>query len=945
MGTIRDFCKNKGINLKTPRGWAQLCRRTGQFVKKNKGHVFRSALLKIAGGDPGEAPLTYRNIRAACVPSMHELGELKSAAVNLPKVTFSVVAAVTEGGEALTALLCDLQDQILPPEEIVLCPAPGAAAPAFPDGFARADSLASAYARLSGDYTVTVREGDRLERETLFEFALEIARAGDMPAAVYCDHDRIVKGEYADPYFKPGWSPDLFAACDYVCGAFAARTQRIEPETAETYPLFLYAMLLRLSEKGEIRSVQAPLFHLAPESDGERKGEDDVRARALARRGEGAVPGKNSFGNPCARYPVKGEPLVSVIIPTCYSKKYIEKCVASVRRRTDYKNYEILVIDNSRRPPAYGQKRLKNLDCRILYVPEPFNWARLNNLAAKEAKGEYLLFLNDDTEVISRGWMGELLSEAQREDVGEAGALLLYPDGKVQHAGAFLAANGGGAKHWYQFGSADSRVYHDFLHYRRECTFVTGACVMVSREKFEKVGGFDEKFAVVSNDADFGIRLRRAGYRNIYLPDVKLLHKEKASRRSDGESEGEKFAWKELGAAFSLGDEYFNVNLDSYENTPSPDVYPPRAMLTGSPTAADNLIGKILLVKLDHIGDNVIALPAVRKIRALFPKARIDMLCAPWSKSLWEAQPEIGKVYTYEYFTQRSQDGVSADERALRELLPVLKGENYDLSVHLRRHEETLPIAAAAAKYCLAYSTQADRGPVALPVPACEDSRFRDPKWSMRDQLLALAKRLEGENGLDRPIAVPPETEEKMRRFAADVPQFSASLVIGIHAGAGSDFRQWGAVKFARLCRIILEKTDAGIVLFGGKGEKEINEKILEGVGGSSRIVSVAGEQSLLEFCALVKGVDYFIGNNSGPKHIACMQGVPTLSIDGMSDENEWSAPGRAHLSVRKVMNCSPCPYFLKEQCPKGGLCLARLSAGDVWRGLERLMLLYPKKQ
>lgn len=958
MGKIRNFCRRNGISLKTPRGWAQLFRRTAQFIKKNKGHVFRSVCLKLGGGvlsgeQMQEKERTYPNVRADCVPKQRELAALACAAQSFRhRYSFSVVVMVTEGSGALDDLIADVGKQIFPAKEICLC---GAFARAGADG-EKSGSMAeyplfpdvrAAYGSLTADYVVTVREGDRLEREALFEMAYELDRAAEPLPAVYCDHDRIGKEGYEDPYFKPGFSPDLLLACDYVCGAYAVRRDRLaaaRQDASLPYRVFLYDLFLQCTADGSCAHAAGPLFHLA--EDEKRSDEQEayaaVRARILEMRGGESVLRKNIYGNVSVERSVRGEPLVSVIILTAFKGDYAAKCVASIKAVSAYKNYEIVLVDTSRKKEPQGGKGFAGV--KMIRTDEPFNWSRLNNLAAREAKGDFLIFLNDDTEVVTPDWMERMVSEAQRPEIGEVGALLLFPDGTVQHAGAFLSDNGGGAKHYYYRETEKCREYHDFLHYRRECTFCTGACIAIERKKFEKVGGFDENFVLVSNDLEFGLRLREAGYRNLYLPDVKLTHKEKATRREGGESEGEAYAARMLGGKMSAGDEYFNVYLDRYLDVPTPDPYPVRAMLTGSPTFSRALVRRILLVKLDHIGDNVIALPAVRKIRALFPDARLDILCAPWLKNFWSAQPEIDNVFTYEYFTERSQNGVSADEERLKTLLSELKKQRYDLSVHLRRHEETKFIAEQAADYCLAYSGNADYDEIAFPVPAFTDKFLRDPKWSMRDQLVSLAGWLDGEPSLDAPIQVPPETREKMRAYAAGIPQFSAPVVVGIHAGAGGDFRQWGARKFARLCNILFEKTDACVVLFGGKNEEPINKEIMEQVRDPSRIVSVAGHGSLLDFCELVRYVDYFVGNNSGPKHIAGIQGVPTLSIDGISDEQEWSAPGAVHMTVRKVMNCCPCPYFLKEQCAKNGICLALLDAGDVWRGLERLMLLYPKK-
>lgn len=966
MGRIGKFLKHSGIKLYTPKGWAQLITRTARFSKKHKGHVLQAMKEKIKQSETVRENifgLSYAQTYALASPKQGELGKLALAVPSLKKqYTFSVIVMTTEEGEALDELLWDLKKQIYPAKQVVLCSAYYKEPKKRPvdfvadrcrKEFVRVESAEVALSLADGDYVVFLSEGDRVERTALFELCFELNRAGKAFVALYTDHDTVLwNKDYVDPYYKPGWSPDLFLANDYIRNSVAFKKEALEriiPDYALSFPLFVYDLLLKISETGEVSHLAGAFFHLTEDRFAEdySPARNKLREAAIARRGVCARVNVNEYFNTSIEYEFEGEPLVSIIIPTCYTQDYIERCISSIYEKSTYNNYEIIVVDNSRKHPNYGKKRLKKLmqgdKCRILYVNEPFNWARLNNLAAKEAKGEFFLFLNDDTEIITPDWLQRMAAEAARSDIGEVGSLLLFPDGKVQHAGVFLVDHGGGARHFYQFDTEKSKKYHDFLHYRRECTFLTGACIMVERKKFDILNGFDENFAVVSNDFDFGVRLRNCGYRNLYLPDVKLLHKEKVSRSDQGESEGEKYAWSVWGTAMDHGDEYFNVYLEKTSEIPSLSVSPVRHILSGSPSIEKAIINKIIVVKLDHIGDNIIDLPAVRKLRKLFPDARIDMLCAPWMKNFWEEQPEVDVVFTYEFFTQRSQDGVSADEKELKELMSALKKEHYDLSVHLRRHEETKKIAEAIADYCLTFSTDAENDSCSHAVPSLKDIAKKKLSWSMHDQMLSLVRNLECEPELDVPFAVSAEAEEKAEKYIKTQPLFSAPVVIGIHAGSGGDNRQWGELKFGRLCNLILEQTQASVILFGGKSEIPINAKILEYVTDKSRVVSVAGQHSLSEFCALVKYVDYFIGNNSGPKHISGIQGVPTISIDGPSEELEWSAPSSKHMTVRKVLNCCPCYFYLRSQCPYDRLCLDRLGPGDVWRALERLMLLYPK--
>ena len=966
MGKLSNFLKNNGIKLYTPKGWYILAKKTLQFSKKNKGNVLNAIRKKLETQSYSEFSClmhSYDQLRTESETKQHELGKLAESISSLQRqYTFSAIIVANEGGERLNKAIWDFRKQIYPVKEIVLCDEKDTQKSLLSetdkeDKFIFAKTLSEAVRAASGDYVLFLTENDRVSRTLLFELSFELNRAKKAFAAVYTDHDVVLKdGNFSEPYYKPAFSPDLFLANDYICGCAAFRRdllEKVSPDyEAADLSLFLYDLLLQVSEKGEIGNVARVLMHKEKEACLEHysPARDAIRRKTLERRGEDAEVTVNEYFNTSIERKICGEPFVSVIIPTCYSQDYLEKCILSVYERSTYKNFEIIVADNSRKHPNFGKKHLKKFlkegKCRIVYVNEPFNWSRLNNLAAKEAKGDFFLFLNDDTEVVTPDWMERMISEAQRPEIGEVGALLLYDDGRVQHAGAFMVDHGGGARHMYQFQKENCKEYHDFLHYRRECTYLTGACIMVSRQKFDAIKGFDETFAVVGNDLDFALRLSEAGYRNLYLPDVKLLHKEKVSRKDEGEKEGDKLVWKRWGTKLNEGDPYFNVNLDRYNATPMPDFSPVKQMFTGSPTIVPSIIKKILIVKLDHIGDNVIDLPAVRKVKKLFPNARIDILCAPWVKNFWEAQPEVECVIAYAFFTERSQNGLSSEkERERRNVLKKLSAEHYDLAIHLRRHEDTHRIAVeSGADFCLAYSEDAEHRDVSHAVPALTDYAGVKPRWSMHDQMMALVNHLEYDPTLEGPIVVPAEAKAAADAFVKSTPQFSAPIVVGIHAGAGGDFRQWGVRNYGLLCNLILKYTEASVVLFGGKDEIPINEGILEHVSDKSRIVSVAGTNSLLEFCEMVKHVDYFVGNNSGPKHIAGMQGVPTLSIDGSSGDQEWSAPGPVHMTVRRLTNCNPCYKTFRNECPFERLCLDRLGAGEVWRGLERLMLLYPKK-
>lgn len=969
MERVRTFLKVKGFHFDTLSGWLYFFMRCGEFLKKYRGRVFATIKEKVRTMPVSQMTIQeMRRHQDICKKTEYRYNELVKLKWTIPTLRdqprFCVLICVTQGNRVLDDLLDDLDKQIYPPHQVVLFrenfsdkkPEPAydpeeTSSTRLQEQLVLEGLKQAIAAAADSDYLLFLQEGDRILRQSLFELALELNQRGDRPTVLYTDHDCQMENLRGEPYFKPNWSPDLFLVTDYIKRAFIVSQQALtgwEPSKQPlSYSMFCYELLLRVSESGTMAHLPGALITLKHDFYEEDYSEprNQLRQEALHRRGSDAKVGENAYCNTMIRRKVQNHPKVSIIIPTCYKGDFVQRCLTSIEKITTYSNYEVIVIDNSRRSPRYGEKLLKNYRCSILYCNEPFNWARLNNLAAAQATGDFLMFLNDDTEIITPNWLETLLADAQRADVAMVGPLLLFPNGTVQSAGVFLVNHGGGGRSFFLNEPEDSRVYHDFLHYQRECSFVIGACIMLERKKFNAVNGFDESFALVGNEMDLGLRLRQAGYRNLYQPDVKLIHKEKASRSSMSETAGDRHIWKVWGAKLELCDEYFNPYLDDYSNTPMEDSDPVRAMLVGSPTLTPEHIHKILLVKLDHIGDDIISLPAIRKLRSLFPDAQIDLLCGPWAKGMMSAQPEIDRVLTYEFFSARSQLGVTgSSQKEVLKLIRKLRLEHYDLSVHLRRHEETQGIAAESADYCLSFSTRPVEDPISHAVPMLTDIGFHRPKWSMHDQLLMLVNTLQYEPELDRELHIPAEEEAAAAAFAASIPQFSAKLRIGIHAGAGGDFKQWNPQYFARLCNLILEKTDASIILFGGKDELPINAIILKEVQQPERVVDVAGKQSLLGYCALVKYVDYFIGNDSGPKHIAGIQGVPTLTINGSTSEQEWSSPGVKAMSVRRIMGCCPCYYYMAQQCSEHK-CLNRLGPGAVFCGLKRLMLLYPTEK
>ena len=272
------------------------------------------------------------------------------------------------------------------------------------------------------------------------------------------------------------------------------------------------------------------------------------------------------------RYQILGSPLISIIIANKDHVEDLSRCVSSILEKSTYENYEIIIVENNSQDAktfAYYEELQTNEKIRVITYEGAFNYSAVNNLGVSKARGEYVLLLNNDTQVITVNWMEELLMYAQREDVGAVGAKLYYGDKTIQHAGVVLglgAHRTAGHSHYGQH--RDNLGYMGRLCYAQNVSAVTGACLLVKKELFLEVGGLDEGFAVSLNDVDFCIKLRQKGYLNVFTPFAELYHFESRSRGLDDQGEkaerynreSEKFRekWKEV---LEAGDPYYNPNF------------------------------------------------------------------------------------------------------------------------------------------------------------------------------------------------------------------------------------------------------------------------------------------------------------------------------------------------------------------------------------------------
>ena len=426
---------------------------------------------------------------------------------------------------------------------------------------------------VKGEFIVFLDQHSQLARDALYEVVKRLNR-NPLTDLFYWDEDRIdSQGRRNEPFFKPDWNPDLLLSMNYFGECFLIRralVDELEDMRREFEPAQNYDLALRATERtARIVHIPEVLYHRHTESalpaaqlDGART-ERSARAleAALHRRGQPGVVATIAPGLYAVRYEIRGDPLVSILIPTRDRCEMLRQCLDSIYRATDYRKYEIIILDNDSREPAtlaYFEELAGKV--QVVRCPGPFNFSAMNNLGASKANGDYLLFLNNDTQVIRAEWLRAMLEQAQRPEVGAVGAKLLFPDERIQHAGVVLGM-AGLVGHAFEYEAGNQLHYFGFSDAIRDCSAVTAACMMMRRAVFDEVGRFDEALAVEFNDIDLCLRLRERGYLVVYTPLALLHHYESVSRHHFPHPKDHQLFVKRWEHCLRNGDPYYNRNL------------------------------------------------------------------------------------------------------------------------------------------------------------------------------------------------------------------------------------------------------------------------------------------------------------------------------------------------------------------------------------------------
>ena len=431
-----------------------------------------------------------------------------------------------------------------------------------------------------GEFIALLDHDDELSADALFETVKVLNEYPDIDM-IYSDEDKLdERGRHIEAFLKPDWSPHLLLSTMYTGHLGVYRKRVIDSiggfregfEGAQDYDL-----VLRMTERTEkIHHIPKVLYHwrrlsgstsvdYETTAGGKSATSSSLRAleEALERR---KIPGRVEKGFFNGSYRIRPaiplEASVTIIIPTRDKLGCLQKCVESIRQKTTYRNYDIIIVDNQSveaRTQRYLSSLGKDRQISVIRHDAEFNFSSINNLSVNHADGDFLVFLNNDIEVIEPGWLEAMLESMQIPEVAVVGAKLLYPDDTVQHAGVALW-HGGVAGHVHCRLPKEAHGYFGMANTIRDCTAVSAACMMVKKKIFKELGGFDDSYAVSYQDVDFCLRVREMGYEVVFTPFALLYHHESAStgRRTD---EREERLFRERWREKILADKYYNPNF------------------------------------------------------------------------------------------------------------------------------------------------------------------------------------------------------------------------------------------------------------------------------------------------------------------------------------------------------------------------------------------------
>jgi ADP-heptose:LPS heptosyltransferase/GT2 family glycosyltransferase len=807
-----------------------------------------------------------------------------------------------------------------------------------------AEALAQASGGRRPDLVGILSAGDVLGCDTLLQMAVWTGMHRDADF-FYADERRMSPiSSKVEAFFKPQWSPDLLLATNYIGRFWCAAPgllDRVGARLSDWHRFGEYDLVLRCTEAARnIRHVPHLLCERGALRIDDPAREREALARAIMRRGidgnieEGCAPGYYRL-----RRRLRNRGRVSIIIPTTGKLALLRTCLTGLFELTDYQDFELIILLNNtdQSPEVFSYLETIARDPRVKLVDfkEPFNFSRICNVGAAAAIGEFLLFLNDDVEVIEPAWLEAMLGHAERPEVGVVGARLLYPDGRVQHAGMFWVVGEGGGRHSFRFAPRSDPGYFGLAMTPRNVLMVTGACIMLRREWFEAIGRFDESHSVVNNDVDLCLRSWSNGGLVVYEPAVTLIHHESASRVDMPDEYDVDGFWEKWGKILKAGDPYYHPNLSRDSDNYAVDDEPVQLFYAGHPLFRGDDIRRILVLKLDHIGDFIASAPALQRLRSHFPNADLYLLAPPANGVLASLVPGIKEVINFEFFFARSDLGQrELSEEDLVALKHRLAPYRFDLAVDLRKQLETREVLRfTGARWLAGYDRHNHFPWLDIALEQETDDSLISKRSQIGDDLSRLVDAIALAASRERKILRLRGTERPIERAQ------SGRRLVCIHPGVGTSTRQWPAEHFAALIDLLVSNHDFDVVLVGGADEADTAAEVLSKVKHKETVRSLVGVTRLADLPALLASAALFVGNNSGPNHIAAGLGVPTIGIySGVVDAREWGPIGPNAVAVQRDMYCSPCYIAKVGDCPRGMACVTELNPSTIYEVCKQIL-------
>lgn len=438
----------------------------------------------------------------------------------------------------------------------------------------------------TGDFVTFLDHDDKLSPFALYEIVNAINKNADADF-FYSDEDILSFNgkKRLKPHFKPDWSPDTLRSYNYITHLTVIRRDLLEKiglfregfDGSQDYDL-----ILRAAEHAKkIIHISKVLYHWR-ESKGSAAGNPfaklyayDAAEKVLSEHLlriclKGEVHISPLWGTYMINYMIEGNPKISIIIPNNNHAETLKKCISSILDKSTYKNYEIIIVENNSDEKeifSYYKEMSRLNNIKIAAWNNPFNYSAVNNYGVTHSDGDILLFLNNDTEVINNDWLQRMLEHAQRKEIGAVGAKLYYPNYTIQHAGVILGI-GGVAGHSHKDYDGNDFGYYNRLKIVQNLSAVTGACLMMRKEVFDQVEGFDESYPYAFNDVDLCMKIRDKGYLIIFTPHAELYHYESKTRGYEDTPQKLKRFYKEIelfkqkwGNILEKGDPYYSSNL------------------------------------------------------------------------------------------------------------------------------------------------------------------------------------------------------------------------------------------------------------------------------------------------------------------------------------------------------------------------------------------------